>query len=47
MENSEMETNINEPIEEQPKKKSKSFLSNLHDIVFWVAGVLLVFSLQD
>ena len=45
MENSEMEINMNEPIEEQAKTKTKSFLSNLHDIVFWVAGVLLVFSL--
>ena len=45
MENSEMETDVNEPIEQQPEKKTKNFLSNLHDVVFWVAGVLLVFSL--
>ncbi len=30
---------------ESPKKKENLFLANLHDIVFLVAGVLLVFSL--
>ena len=40
-----MNMNESELVEEKPKKKSKNFLSNLHDVVFWVAGVLLVFSL--
>ena len=45
MDSSEKEFNTDDLIEVQPKKKTGTFLSNLHDVVFWVAGVLLVFSL--
>lgn len=45
MENSEMQEF--QPKKKRPcqKKKESSFLANLHDIVYLVAGVLLVFSL--
>ena len=44
MENFDIEANNSEQIE-QTAKKGAGFLANLHDIVFLVAGVLLVFSL--
>lgn len=44
MEKFDIEDNVSEQAE-QTTKKGTGFLANLHDIVFLVAGVLLVFSL--
>ena len=45
MENSEIFDQQDAAPEKAAQKKGNTFLSNLHDIVFLVAGVLLVFSL--
>lgn len=45
MENSDMQKFQPERSQSKTKKKENIFLANLHDIVFLVAGVLLVFSL--
>ena len=45
LENSEIFDQQDAAPEKTAKKKGNAFLSNLHDIVFLVAGVLLVFSL--
>lgn len=45
MENSEFQASQPEKKHSNTKKKGNAFLANLHDIVFLVAGVLLVFSL--
>ena len=45
MENSEIDTMQKDQKTTRSKKKENFFLSNLHDVVFLVAGILLVFSL--
>jgi len=45
LENSEIDTMQKDQKTTRSKKKENFFLSNLHDVVFLVAGILLVFSL--
>ena len=45
MDKKENFVDYDETTDKESKKKSNMFLSNLHDVVFLVAGILLVFSL--
>ena len=45
MDKKEYFVDYDETTDKESKKKSNMFLSNLHDVVFLVAGILLVFSL--
>ena len=45
MDKKEYFVDYDETTDKESKKKGNMFLSNLHDVVFLVAGILLVFSL--